>query len=325
MSGSSTNVISPVTSVPPASLTDTGFSAPAETDIIPGVWADFQAAFGGNLNQSLTTPQGQFVMSETAIIGDCNDQFLALANSFDPRTASGRMQDALAYIFLLTRNSGEGRAQFEARREATIAANSNGTNAALLGALLELPGINDAYVADNNTDNSMMIQGVTVPARSLYITTSGSDPNSIGQAILTHKNPCSMTYGSSSVTVTDNAPVYGGNGPSYTFNYNQAIDTQIYFNVTISNSSTVPSNALESIQSAIVSTFQGDDSNQTKSKIAGEIYSSQFYSAVASLGSWVKIVEITVGTAASPATTTVQMNMVQRPVISAGNITLSLV
>lgn len=325
MSTYSTDATTPTTSVPAASLTDEGFVAPAETDILTGVWADLQASFGGNLTQTVNTPQGQLAMSETAIIGDCNDQLLALMNGFDPRTASGRLQDAIAYIFLLTRNTDETRAEFEARRQDTVAANSNGTNAALLGALLKLDGINDAYVADNNTDDEQVIKGVTVPARRLYISTSGASADDIGQAILTHKNPCSMTYGTSSVSATDTADAYNGNGPTYLFYYNEAADTDIYVNVSLTNSTSVPSTALASIQSAVLSVFDGDDDSDTKARIASEIYASAFYSSIAALGTWAKIVEITIGTSASPTDTTVQMTMAQRPVLTAANITLTLV
>ena len=108
------------TSVPACSMTAAGFVAPSEPDILAGVQADINAALGGNVNPALNTPQGQLATSETAIIGDCNDQLLALFNGFDPRNAIGRQQDALGYIYFMKRNAGEGRAAFEARREATV-------------------------------------------------------------------------------------------------------------------------------------------------------------------------------------------------------------
>jgi len=80
-----------------------GFVAPSEADILTGAIADNNAAFGGNLNPSLTTPQGQLAQSLTAIIGNCNDQYLALANGVDPAYATGRMQDAIGRIYFMTR------------------------------------------------------------------------------------------------------------------------------------------------------------------------------------------------------------------------------
>lgn len=91
------------TNVPAPSLGPTGFTAPSEADILAGVQADLNAAFGGDLNPGLATPQGQIAQSLAAILGDANDQFLALANGVDPAFADGRMQDAIARIYFIER------------------------------------------------------------------------------------------------------------------------------------------------------------------------------------------------------------------------------
>ncbi|MFJ3048521.1 baseplate J/gp47 family protein, partial [Herbaspirillum chlorophenolicum] len=91
-------------SVPSIVFSDTGPVAPSESEILAGVQADTNAAFGGNLNPALETPQGQLNSSETAVIGDKNNEVLFLANQFDPNTASGRWQDGLAAIYFIDRN-----------------------------------------------------------------------------------------------------------------------------------------------------------------------------------------------------------------------------
>jgi uncharacterized phage protein gp47/JayE len=102
------------TNVPSPVLGPNGFTAPAESTILAGVQEDQQAAFGSGLvianadgTPNLTTPQGQLATSLTAIIGDKNDQFLALANGVDPAFASGRMQDAVGRIYFIERNPAE--------------------------------------------------------------------------------------------------------------------------------------------------------------------------------------------------------------------------
>ena len=92
------------TSVPIPSFTDKGFVAPAESAIVSGLNADYNAAFGGNLNTDPSTPQGQLIASTAAMLGDCYDQETLLFNSVDPAFASGRMQDAIARIYFLTRD-----------------------------------------------------------------------------------------------------------------------------------------------------------------------------------------------------------------------------
>ena len=92
------------TNVPPVVFTERGFIAPTEAEILAGVIADMNAAFGGNMNTDLTTPQGQLAMSEAACIADADDTFVYFTNQVDPAYASGRMQDAIARIYFLERN-----------------------------------------------------------------------------------------------------------------------------------------------------------------------------------------------------------------------------
>ena len=313
------------TSVPSATLTDAGFSAPAETDILAGVQADITAALGGNVNQALTTPQGQLAMSETAIIGDCLDQILAVFNGIDPRTASGRMQDAIGYISFLTRETDEGQAAFEYRRENSVAQYSVGANASILGAILNVANVTDAYVTDNPNGTSLLTGGVTLDPHTLYVCYTGTDvdPAAIALAIIQRKSPGCGYTGSNSITVQDPAAVYNGDGPSYTVKYDIATDTPIYFNVQIVNSTAVPSTALGQIQDAIVAAFTNGTATQPRQ--GSTVLAARYYCAVGSIASWVELESITIGTTSAAGEQRIDLNVNQAPTITAANITLTLV
>lgn len=92
-----------MTDVPLPTFGPFGFTSPEELAILAGVFADMNSAFGGNLNLSLSTPQGQWATSLAAVIGASNDLFVDFTNQVDPAFASGRMQDAIARIYYLTR------------------------------------------------------------------------------------------------------------------------------------------------------------------------------------------------------------------------------
>lgn len=81
---------------------------PNEQAILAGVQADINAAFGGGVNPSLQTPQGQLAQTETAIIGDKNSQIAYIANQVNPSMASGIWQDAIGEIYFITRIQAEG-------------------------------------------------------------------------------------------------------------------------------------------------------------------------------------------------------------------------
>lgn len=91
------------TSVPSLSITNAGVSIPSEVDILAGVQADINAAFGGGVNPGLSTPQGQLAQSLAAIIGDANGRLAEIVNGIDPDNASGRFQDAIGRLYFLDR------------------------------------------------------------------------------------------------------------------------------------------------------------------------------------------------------------------------------
>jgi hypothetical protein len=81
---------------------------PAEADILTGVQTDIDVAFGGGVNPSLQTPQGQLAQSETAIIGEKNNEIAYIANQVNPAFASGIWQDAIGYIYFMSRIQASG-------------------------------------------------------------------------------------------------------------------------------------------------------------------------------------------------------------------------
>lgn len=98
--------VPPSTSVPFPTYGPNGFTVPDEAAILVGAFADVDAAFGGNLNPALNTPQGQLAGSETAILADSFAMFLWFVNNIDPAFSSGRMQDAIGRIYFIDRIEG---------------------------------------------------------------------------------------------------------------------------------------------------------------------------------------------------------------------------
>ncbi|CUJ79090.1 Uncharacterized homolog of phage Mu protein gp47 [Achromobacter sp. 2789STDY5608633] len=92
--------------VPRVKFTPEGLVLPQESEILDGVLADMDSAFGGGLNKNLETPQGQLASTTTAIIGDKNSEFASYVNQVDPAFAAGRMQDAIGRIYFLDRKPG---------------------------------------------------------------------------------------------------------------------------------------------------------------------------------------------------------------------------
>lgn len=219
----------------------------------------------------------------------------------------------------------EGRIAFEERRSATVAGNSNSQAASVLGQVLKVSGVTDAYAYSNGTSSAVTYNGVSVAANSLYVCVAGGNASDIGLAIIQKKSPGCNTVGGTSVTVTDPAAVYNGNGPSYTVNFAAAAVTPVFIAVSVKSSVDVPSTALTQIQNAILNEFTTGGSSASRPTIGSTIYASQFACPVMSLGLWARLISITIGTASGPTNSYVTMTMGQVPTLSAANITLTLV
>jgi uncharacterized phage protein gp47/JayE len=94
------------TNVPQIQFLPTGLSVPAEPAVLAGVFADLQDAFGGQLNESLETPQGQLATSLSAIIADKDAEIAEVVNQVNPDTADGAYQDAIGRIYFMSRIPG---------------------------------------------------------------------------------------------------------------------------------------------------------------------------------------------------------------------------
>lgn len=196
----------------------------------------------------------------------------------------------------------ETRAQFEARRQASVASNGAGFLPAIKGAVLAVAGVLDCYATENPTASPVTVQGVTIGANSLYIAVAGGAAQDIAQAIWTKKNPgCSYT-GNTSETVFDTSFGYTPPYPSYTVTFEIPIAAPVCYNVTLANSAQVPANVAALVQAAIQSGFTGEDGG-LRATIGSIIYASRYYADVAALGTWAQIISIQIGTSGTPNAT----------------------
>lgn len=293
------------TNVPKITFTNQGPVAPAEADILAGIQADQQAAFSGNLNSDLSTPQGQLASSQAAILGDVNDALLYLTNMMDPAFSQGRWQDGIARFYFITRKpaqatavtatctgtpgtvlpigsqaqdddgnrylsteaatigSGgtvdvpfsctvtgpigcpigfletiyqsvpgwqsltnaaagvegvdvESRADFEARRQQSVALNARDQLKAILAAVLQVDGVLDAYAYSNDSSSQLGLIGAGyISGTTLTVTTATSGAVKVGQLVV----GAGIAQGT---TIVANGTGSGGTG-TYTVDISQTV------------------------------------------------------------------------------------------------------
>lgn len=215
----------------------------------------------------------------------------------------------------------ESRAAFEARRQATVAANSVGMVDSILGSLLEVDNVLDAYVIDNPNSIATTIGGVVVNQNSIFACVVGGNATDVAMAIWLKKAPGCGYTGTTTVVVNDPDPRYVQPLPTYDVSFTFATAVNFAVLVTLKNSALVPNSALTQIQQAIISAFAGLDGG-TRAKIGSLVLASRYYADVLGLGSWVEIVSIKIGVLGTAASFTASIggNVMNVSVVASGTL-----
>lgn len=188
----------------------------------------------------------------------------------------------------------ETRADFEARRQASVALNSTGSLPAVQGAVLSVDGVLDAYVTENNLDTPAVIGGFTLAAHSIYVAAVGGAAQDVAEAIWSKKAPGCAYNGNTTVTVLDQRSGYSPPYPSYAVKFEIPNDLALLFAVNIVNSALVPADAPTQIQNAIIAAAAGEDGG-ARARIGSTVYATRFIAPIAALGSWAQIISLKIG------------------------------
>ena len=387
---------------------------PTSPAILAGVQADINSAFGGGVNPSLTTPQGQLAQSEAAIIGDKNSQIAYISNMLNPATSTGIWQDAIGYLYFISRiqaagtvvqatcvgavgtvipagslakdsagylyastasttipasesatvqfqnqttgpivcnigtltniytsvpgwdtinNSTAGalgtlvetQAQFEARRQLSVANNSVNSIQSIEAAVLSVPNVIDAYVVDNATNSSVSYGSTSysLAANSVCVSVAGGTSSTIAAAIWNNKSLGCSYNGNTSTTVQDTS--YNNPYPTYTVTWLTPTSTPVYFAVQLKNISALPSNIVALAQAAIIAAFTGMDGG-LRARINQATYSGRYYAGLAAIDPNVEVLSVLMGFSSGGATlNALTFGIDQLPTISASQISVTLV
>lgn len=217
----------------------------------------------------------------------------------------------------------ESRAEFEFRRENSVAANAHGSKEAIYGAVFEVDDVLDVFVTENVTDIVVNYgaTGYPLAPHSVYVGVVGGDGTDIAQAIYTKKDlGCNMN-GNTTVVVTDES--YTPPKPTYNITFNRPTPLPIFFRVELTDSAALPSDIVAQVKAAIVAEFNGFGVN-ARIRIGGLILASKFYNAVNAIGPEVSILSILIGTSGPGGLNSITAGIDQAPTIDPDDITVIL-
>jgi len=184
----------------------------------------------------------------------------------------------------------ESAADFEFRRQNSVAANAHGSTPAIYGAVFGVAGVIDAFATENDTDNPIngplgANQSVpnstnySVVAHSFYIAVIGGAAQDIGEAIWSKKNEGSNMNGNTTVVVKDTSG-YSFPQPSYNITFNRPTATSYNFIINIKNSANLPSTIVADVQAAVTAQFNGTNGGQ-RARIGSLLLAASYYGPVA--------------------------------------------
>lgn len=221
-------------------------------------------------------------------------------------------------------NDVESQADFEARRAASVAANSHSSVNSIYGAVFNVANVTDVYIYENFTNKPIFVGSTSYPINphSIYVAVVGGTDAAVANAIWTKKDiGCDMN-GNTTVQVTDTSG-YNSPYPTYNITFNRPTDLTVKFDVKILNSAGLPVGVVSSIKTAIINRFYGNSSAQ-KERIGGLILSSNYYTPIQAISPLIQIIDINIGTI-SAAFDQILVGIDQRPMTDNASITVTLV
>jgi len=287
--------------------------------------------------QAQDTSGNIYVCQETGTIGAGGTVVLPFANTIDgpiaaPATTVNAIYQAISGWDSVN-NASDGVAganvetavAFEFRRKQSVAINAQGSLPAIYAACFAVPGVIDVYVTQNNTGATVNMGSTNFPviAHSVYVAVVGGDSLAVATAIWKAVNIGAAYNGNTIVNVSDQSG-YSIPIPTYPVTFEIPASSPIYFAVSITNSTLLPSDIVSRVKNAIIASFTGADGS-ARARIGSQILASKFYGPVQAIGPEVSILTIYIGTTPSPTGSSVTVGIDQAPTIIAADITVALV
>uniref|UniRef100_A0AAU6W302 Baseplate protein J-like barrel domain-containing protein n=4 Tax=unclassified bacterial viruses TaxID=12333 RepID=A0AAU6W302_9VIRU len=217
----------------------------------------------------------------------------------------------------------ETRAEFELRRQLSVAKNAQHSPAAVRAAVFDIDGVIDVFVYDNFTNDTILYGATNYPLEphSIYVGVVGGGEQEIAQAIISKISTGCGFNGNTTVVVQDTT--YSYPYPAYNIKFNRPDTLPVLFVIRLANNPSLPSNIISLTKAAAINTLNGVNGAQ-RARMGGQIFASNYYAPIAAISSAVSIVGIKIGTTVADQDS-ISIGIDQEPNVTEENITVLLV
>ena len=211
----------------------------------------------------------------------------------------------------------ETRAEFEARRVASVAINSKYYLESIEAAVSDVAGVIDCRVLENYTNVPKTESGITIGGHSIAVCVYGGIDEDIAKAIAMTKPPGTGTTGETVITHTVEAQ-----NRVYQFNIVRPTPTDVKLEITLDKEVSADINA--SIVKAVVEEFLGNGiSGRDRVGLGETVFAYRFAPAIINIiGSRAYLAEVKISLGDSGLSNAITINANVEPVFNEGNITI---
>lgn len=217
----------------------------------------------------------------------------------------------------------ETRAEFEARRQASVALNARGSLQSIFANVFAVPDVIDVYATENVTNATVPVGATNYPLlpHSLLVSVVGGDNDKIADAIWRKKDVGCDMNGNTTVTVVDSEG-YLQPYPEYDITFLRPAALPILIEVEIAASPSLPVDIVAQVKAAVIATFTGADGG-SRVRIGSLLLASKFYPGVIAIGPEVSVLSILLGDVYADQTSLL-IGVDQAPTIDENDIAVTL-
>lgn len=165
-------------------------------------------------------------------------------------------------------------------RTQTLALNSSGSVNSVISACNNNANIIDFYIIENTTNGQIVRNGVTVPAKSVYLSVYGGSDDEVSGILYNKLSAGCGMAGNTTYIYTD--PVYTWN--TFEAKFQRAVQTNIQMQIDIVNSPSYPADIVDQVKAAMINNYIGNVAGIPPVKMGDTVYASRFYPSLSSLG-----------------------------------------
>ncbi|APA83240.1 baseplate J/gp47 family protein [Francisella tularensis] len=243
-------------------------------------------------SQVMSTEKDYFYLIDDVIIpenGSIDATFLSKEVGLVPVSAKSInkiVDNIVGWNAVINNNTGslgsymQTNASLRRDREEYLYLQGAGSIGSIKAALHSTKNVISVYVNDNKTNSSKTIDGVTIPANTIYCAVTGGNDKDIAASIYKKAPPGICLIGNTTIKGYDSE-----NDISYEVSFQRPKITNVKIKIELTNNDNLPANLKESVAKALVDNFNGLSDDILKRVGIGDIINvSRFYPTLLKMG-----------------------------------------